>query len=347
MNQMKNSAPIASIILPVHNAGPYLEKCLGSLVSQTLQNIEIIAVLDCPTDGSDRLVKEYAKRFPQIVVLENASSLHIGNSRNRGLDAAKGKYIGFCDHDDWYAPIMCERFVHAMENYGYDMMVSPYVGIVRGQKEVLYTYPCMDSECLAKSVFSTAVGITDPGDPMRRFALSGVIWNKFFRRNLIEEHHIRFIDTKKASPEDLAFLMEYSYYATTCGICNEELYFHQIEINNTGATMAYNEMDKFLAGLEHTYEFLIRNNLYNKMQARFYNTVISMCHISLAATFRKCGLKAFLLAMNKMMRVDFVRTAYMNSKQCVLPKDDTWKSFLMMKFERFYMNTIHTNGGGI
>ena len=101
--------PKVSIIVPVYNAGSYFSKLLDSLTGQTLKEIEIILVLDCPTDGSDRVAEEYAARDGRIVLVRNRENLHVGFSRNEGLKIARGEYIGFCDHDDWVEPEMFEK----------------------------------------------------------------------------------------------------------------------------------------------------------------------------------------------------------------------------------------------
>ena len=101
--------PKVSIIVPIYNAGKFLEKCLDTLVNQTLKDIEIILVLDCPTDGSDRIAREYAEKDPRIRLIINEQNLNIGLSRNEGLKIARGEYIGFSDHDDWRELDMYKR----------------------------------------------------------------------------------------------------------------------------------------------------------------------------------------------------------------------------------------------
>lgn len=102
--------PKVSIIVPIYNAGKFLEKCLDTLVNQTLKDIEIILVLDCPTDGSDRIAREYAEKDPRIRLIINEQNLNIGLSRNEGLKIARGEYIGFSDHDDWRELDMYENY---------------------------------------------------------------------------------------------------------------------------------------------------------------------------------------------------------------------------------------------
>lgn len=83
-------SPKVSIIVPIYNAGKFLEKCLDTLIYQTLKDIEIILVLDCPTDGSDRIAREYAEKDPRIKLIFNKHNLNTGLSRNEGLKIAQG-----------------------------------------------------------------------------------------------------------------------------------------------------------------------------------------------------------------------------------------------------------------
>ena len=107
--------PLVSIIVPVYNAGEHLRPCLDTLVNQTLREIEIICVLDCPTDGSDKTVEEYAAKDNRIVVIRNEQNLNIGESRNVGLRATRGEYIGFSDHDDSRELDMYEKLYNTAE----------------------------------------------------------------------------------------------------------------------------------------------------------------------------------------------------------------------------------------
>ena len=126
MKHVFMGTPKVSIIVPVYNAGSYFSKLLDSLTGQTLKEIEIILVLDCPTDGSDRVAEEYAARDGRIVLVRNRENLHVGFSRNEGLKIARGEYIGFCDHDDWVEPEMFEKMYHQGKETGAEVVVADY-----------------------------------------------------------------------------------------------------------------------------------------------------------------------------------------------------------------------------
>ena len=182
--------PLVSVIVPIHNAGKYLYKCLDSLVNQTLRDIEIIAVLDCPTDGSDKVVEKFAANDSRIKIVRNKANLHIGNSRNEGLKVARGKYIGFSDHDDYSDPRMYEVLYRKAEEENLDLVCSPYV-VHSHTKDGIKTYtlddcPKVQSEYLNRIIFETTIGPVDRYSPkMFRYC---TVWNKLFKSNLITEN---------------------------------------------------------------------------------------------------------------------------------------------------------------
>lgn len=89
-----------SVIVPIYNVENYVEECIKSVLSQTLQEFELICVNDCGTDGSWEIVKNLAKDDSRIVLLENPQNLGLAATRNRGLEIAKGEYVYFLDSDD-------------------------------------------------------------------------------------------------------------------------------------------------------------------------------------------------------------------------------------------------------
>lgn len=90
-----------SVIIPCYNVAPYLERCMLSVMNQTLTDIEIICIDDCSTDNTLAILKEWARHDLRVRVLENNKNMGVGYTRNRGIDAATGEFVGFVDPDDW------------------------------------------------------------------------------------------------------------------------------------------------------------------------------------------------------------------------------------------------------
>lgn len=117
--------PKLSIIVPVYNSGKYLYKCINSLLSQTLDDIEIILIDDYSVDNSLNIVTNYQKLYPEkIKVLRNYENKGAGYSRNKGLIIAAGEYIGFIDSDDHIEPDMYEKMYVTAINNNDDIVVT-------------------------------------------------------------------------------------------------------------------------------------------------------------------------------------------------------------------------------
>lgn len=106
---------VLSIIVPVHNTKKELVTCLDSLVHQTAKAFEIIIVDDNSDEDIRAVADSYCDTFPQIVYIRLAESKGPGGARNVGLKKARGKYIGFCDSDDWVDLDFYEKGIHYMQ----------------------------------------------------------------------------------------------------------------------------------------------------------------------------------------------------------------------------------------
>ena len=115
--------PKVSIIVPVYNVEKYLEKCLDSILSQTLQDIEIICVNDGSTDKCGEILDIYASRDSRIRVVHKKNSGY-GHSINVGYEIATGEYIGIVESDDFISEDMYERLYFYANKYKLDLVKS-------------------------------------------------------------------------------------------------------------------------------------------------------------------------------------------------------------------------------
>ena len=118
-----------SVIIPVYNQAPYLAECIDSVLAQTLHEIEVVCVDDGSTDGSGKMLDEYAVRDSRVKVIhqENAGA---GPARNAGMDAAQGEFIAFMDPDDKYPDDgVLADLVRGAEDHGVDVCGGSMVAI--------------------------------------------------------------------------------------------------------------------------------------------------------------------------------------------------------------------------
>lgn len=116
------SNPKISVVVPVYNVAPYLARCLDSLVAQTLSDIEIICIDDKSTDNSLEILQEYKNKYPQIHVIALDKNSGVATARNAGIDAARGKYLGFVDSDDYIDADFYEKLYATAKKENADMV---------------------------------------------------------------------------------------------------------------------------------------------------------------------------------------------------------------------------------
>lgn len=110
-----------SVIIPAHNTAPYLRKCLDSMINQTISSIEIIIVDDASTPTLKSILYEDYKNYENIIFLRNETPLRPGGARNCGIDVARGRYISFCDSDDWVDLNFYEQIIKYMDSTNADI----------------------------------------------------------------------------------------------------------------------------------------------------------------------------------------------------------------------------------
>ena len=92
--------PLVSVVMPVYNAERFLRQAIDSVLNQTYQNVELIAVDDGSNDGSLRILNEYKAKDSRVYVIQQKQNQGVANARNRGIQLAKGKFIALLDSDD-------------------------------------------------------------------------------------------------------------------------------------------------------------------------------------------------------------------------------------------------------
>lgn len=255
--------PKISVIIPVYNPGIYFEDCIKSLVNQTLKEIEIIFILDCPTDGSEKVAEKYAAEDNRILLIYNEKNIHIGLSRNKGLAAATGEYIGFHDADDRSEPRMYELLYQKAKSGDYDIVRCNFNCIYPCKSDSFtepYTYPEVTGDLIRKmQIYEKICGDT----------VSCVIWNHIFKADLVSLHHITFVDSSKITSEDSIFFFEVYKYADKIGIVPDYLYYHIFHQSNTGGSYKYRSVGNRLRYFELLYALLQERGLDKEISYSF------------------------------------------------------------------------------
>lgn len=172
---MENMIKI-SVIIPIYNAEKYLNKCLDSIISQTYQNLEIIAVDDGSTDNSGLICDQYVQKDKRIRVIHKKQG-GVCEARNAGLDVATGDCITFVDNDDFILPDMYSTLVCNMQKFNASISMCSYVLYYGGEEEA------EKGEGLVRELTNLeALHIFHSRDRIDMI----VPWNKLYKRELFE-----------------------------------------------------------------------------------------------------------------------------------------------------------------
>ena len=208
--------PMVSIIVPIYNAENYLRRCVDSILNQEYTDFELLLVNDGSTDASGDICEEYGDRDPRVIVIQKENT-GVSDSRNRALDRARGKYLQFLDSDDWITPDATRLFVRAAEEYGCDMVISDFYRVVG---ERLSPKGDIEEEGVLTREEFAAHMMENPAD-----FYYGVLWNKLYRRDIVEEHNLR-MDTDINWCEDFMFNLEYIRYAKVFYALHAPIYYY-------------------------------------------------------------------------------------------------------------------------
>lgn len=129
---MSQEKALISIIIPVYKVEKYLEKCIQSVINQTYKNLQIILVDDGSPDNCGKICDEYAQKDHRIEVIHKSNG-GLSDARNKGLEIAKGEYIGFVDSDDYIESDMYEVLYNLLKQYNADVSICNFYTVSQGK----------------------------------------------------------------------------------------------------------------------------------------------------------------------------------------------------------------------
>lgn len=259
-----------SVIVPVYNVEAYLEKCLSSLVNQTLKDIEIIVVNDESPDNSEKIIKKYEKNY-KILRGYKKKNGGVSDARNFGIDVAQGEYIAFVDGDDYVTTDMYEKMYNKAISGNFDIVVCDLNYVY---EDDTITHVSSKIEHDTTNIKKTYVNMYP------------CVWNKIYKKSLFN-NNIRF--KKGVWFEDVDFLYKIFPYVKTIGVVKEP--FNQYvqrpgSITKTFDKRLYNYIDNF----NDLITFYEERNLYKKYQKELeylYVRYIYATFIKQATNFNK------------------------------------------------------------
>lgn len=208
--------PLVSIIVPVYQVERHLPACLDSICRQSYEALQVILIHDGGTDGSLSICRDYAAGDSRIQVIDQKNA-GVSAARNRGLREATGKYIQFVDGDDKLTPDATETLVREAESTGADLVVAHFFRVV--EDKVAQRGHIKRRATLTRSDYAQRM-MTAPAN-----YYYGVLWNKLYRRNLLEKYELGF-DASIHWCEDFLFNLEYLRYCRLIAVQPHPIYYY-------------------------------------------------------------------------------------------------------------------------
>lgn len=204
------TTPKVSIIVPCYRVEKYLNRCLNSLVNQTLKDIEIILVDDGSPDRVPEMCDDWAAKDSRIKVIHKQNA-GLGFARNSGLDIATGEYVAFVDSDDYVDTMMYKALYAKAKNGSYDYVSSNHFYKRKTSCDIANNYITEEKIYRGRcEIDNIALGFVSnpPNISIDRY-YSMSVWHGLYKNDLIQKHRIRFYSEREVLSEDLPFQVDF------------------------------------------------------------------------------------------------------------------------------------------
>lgn len=234
--------PKVSVIVPVYNVEKYLERCLDSLVNQTLDDIEIIIVNDGTKDNSEKIIKEFLDKYPQKIIYLKKENGGLSDARNYGIPYAKGEYIAFLDSDDYIEKEMYKEMYELAKKENSDMVECDFI----------WEYPDKIKE---------DIGQIYNGKKEMLEKVRVVAWNKLIKRSILEKTKIQF--PKGLRYEDVEFTYKLIPYLDKVAFLKKP-YIHYTQRDNSIINVQNERTKEIFIVLDNVLDYYKANNFYDE-----------------------------------------------------------------------------------
>ena len=251
---------VVSIIMPVFNAEMFLRETLDSILRQTMNDFELIAVDDGSSDSSVAILKEYMLKDSRIKLLKTDHG-GAAAARNKGIDYMTGAYAVFIDSDDLFRKDMLEKLLNKIIYTNADFSFCAYRKFDNTSRKTLWEFH-------PNKEFAEQVRLKNVN--CKKFLFNLVPpspWGKIINADLIKKYNLRFQNL--SSCNDFAFSYSSLAVAEKISICDEVLLYYRA---NTKSSISYSRSmypDNIIRALHHLYRFLIGHGLFEDLKDTF------------------------------------------------------------------------------
>ena len=319
--------PKISVLIPIYNTSKYLERCIDSIINQSLKEIEIICVNDGSTDNSLDILKKYKKNDKRIIII-NKENGGLTTARNKGIEAARGEYCLNIDSDDWIEQGYLKSLYERAKKDDLDIVVS----------DILVDYEENNTKVYRKDLKISNKVVIDGKSYLKSFYTNnflGYTWNKLIKREVYLKNNLRYNENIFLL-EDVQIIGEVAYYSKKIGKINEAFYHYRIGNNNgTFNNIPFKHLTDTIECFENL-EFFYKKNKEEELKelvSRKKN--LRLIGIFLGDKFDRFSgydklLDRYLASLKE--------EKYIFKKYKEALKDEQWKKILLFDIIKFYPN---------
>lgn len=234
--------PKVSVIVPIYNVEKYLEKCINSLLSQTLEDIQIILVNDGSKDNSGNIAKEYEKNNKNRIIYVEKENGGLSDARNYGLKYATGDFIAFLDSDDYIEKNAYEEMYNKAIEENADYVECDFIWEFPNKIRVDKQYPYKNKKEMLSFVRVVA-------------------WNKLIKRQLIIDNNLEF--PKGLRYEDIEFTYKLIPFVNKFAYVDKP-FIHYVQREGSIANVQNERTAEIFTVLDNVIEFYKKNNIYEE-----------------------------------------------------------------------------------
>ncbi len=231
-----------SVIVPFYNVEKYIDRCLNSLVNQTLEDIEIIIVNDGSKDNSETIAKEYASKYKNKIIYLKKENGGLSDARNYAIPYATGEYIAFLDSDDYVEVNMYEQMYEKAKKENADIVECDF----------LWEYP-------NEKIESKGRIYKDKHDILLNARV--VAWNKLIKKELIEKTKVKFPYGLRY--EDVEFFYKLIPYINKLDIVNKP-FVHYVQRDNSISNSQNSRTKEIIDILDNVINYYKENAIYEE-----------------------------------------------------------------------------------
>ena len=299
-----------SIIVPFYNVENYIEKCLQSLVNQTLEDVEIILVNDGSQDGTEEIAKQFVEKYPNKIMYLEKENGGLSDARNYAIPYAKGEYIAFLDSDDYVEANMYEEMYNKAKEENLDYVECDF----------LWEYPAKSLESKGKQY----------SNKKEMFIYTRVVaWNKLIKREIVQNNHLEF--PKGYRYEDVEFFYKLLPLIHNYGIV-EKPFIHYVQRENSISNVQNTRTKEIIDVLRHVIDYYKRNQLFDeyKEEIEYTYTRYILCSSMLR----------MVMIENRKERKEIINLAW----KSLNTQFTNWKENIYLKekgLKNLYMKTVN------